>query len=432
MNPSQTNASTATAVGGNAGVRDEGASGVDVASRDPAGLKARVREEAQALGFTAVGFAEARESEHAERLRAWLAAGRHGTMRWIARDPARRVDPRAVLSGARTVISVAVPYFRGDWPATDSDTAPSPREDSPSPRGHIARYAWGRDYHKRIRRRLRLLARAIAALCPEAHWLAYVDTGPVLDRAWAEKAGIGWIGKNTNVILQGRGSWFFLGEILTDLPLEPDAPARNHCGTCSRCITACPTGAIVGPYQLDARRCISYLTIEHRGSIPVELRPLIGSRIFGCDDCQEVCPWNRFAVKTSDPDFTERRDQQTPELIPLLTLDDEAFRARYQGTAILRSTRSGFVRNVAVALGNLADRRSIPYLSRTLQTDPDPMVRGHAAWALGRMGGALPRTALEEASKRETSEEVIEEIRAALQAASGSASTTPTEGESTP
>jgi epoxyqueuosine reductase len=420
MKPSQSNASTAAA-----GRAPERAGSVAGAPK-PGDLKGRIREEALSLGFASAGFAEASESPHAERYRAWLAAGRHGTMRWIARDPGRRSDPRAVLAGARTVISVSVPYYRGGWPAggsgpvppaatDESDPAPPPAGESDSvPRGHIARYAWGRDYHKRIRRRLKLLAHAIAAMCPEARWLAYVDTGPMLDRAWAERAGIGWIGKNTNVILQGRGSWFFLGEILTDLRIDPDAPARNHCGTCARCIAACPTGAIVGPYQLDARRCISYLTIEHRGAIPVEFRPSIGTRIFGCDDCQEVCPWNRFAVKTSDPDFAERPEQQTPELIPLLSLDEDAFRARYQGTAILRATRGGFVRNVAVALGNLGDRRSVAPLAKALTDDPDPLVRGHAAWALGRIGGSVPRSLLEEAATHESSKDVLAEIHAAL------------------
>jgi epoxyqueuosine reductase len=386
-------------------------------------IKKRIREEALSLGFGAVGFADATESPHAEKLTAWLAAGRHGTMRWMARDPARRSDPRAVLPRARTVVSVSVPYYRGDWRARAEDDAP---------RGRIARYAWGRDYHKRIRRKLKNLARAILGLCPGARWLAYVDTGPMLDRAWAERAGIGWIGKNTNVILQGRGSWTFLGEILTDLWMEPDPPARNHCGTCAKCIAACPTGAIVGPYELDARRCISYLTIEHRGAIPLELRPAIGTRIFGCDDCQEVCPWNRFAVKTEDPEFRDRPGQGTPELIPLLSLDEGAFRARYEGTAILRAKRAGFVRNVAVALGNLGDRRSVGPLARALVGDPEPLVRGHAAWALGRIGGDAARNALGEALGIEASEEVRIEIHAALGSPSGAISTTRTEGDARP
>ena len=400
-------------------------------SQTNASTKESIRREAQALGFGGVGFARADESPHAGRLRAWLEAGRHGTMHWIARDPGRRSDPRAVLSGARTVISVTVPYYRGDWPSEPNGAVAERSPHAPS-RGRIARYAWGRDYHKRIRRRLRLLAKAIASVCPEARWLAYVDTGPVLDRSWAERAGVGWIGKNTNVIVQGKGSWLFLGELLTDLELDPDPPARNHCGTCARCIAACPTGAILGPYELDARRCISYLTIEHRGAIPLELRPSIGTRIFGCDDCQEVCPWNRFAVPTSDPDFAERPDQQTPELVPLLRLDEESFRARYRGTAILRAKRSGFVRNVAVALGNLRDRRSVGPLTRTLNRDPDPLVRGHAAWALGRIGGTASRAALQEAATHESSEEVLVEIRSALESCEGAGATHRIEGDPEP
>ena len=206
-------------------------------SQANASTKERIRDAALSLGFAAIGFADASEAPYAERLRAWLDQGRHGTMRWMARDPDRRSNPRAVLPGARTVISVTVPYYRGDWPDEERDGAM---------RGRIARYAWGRDYHKRIRRRLKVLARAVAEACPEARWLAYVDTGPMLDRAWAERSGVGWIGKNTNVISKGRGSYSFLGEILTDQAIEPDPPARNHCGTCARCIAACPTGAIVG------------------------------------------------------------------------------------------------------------------------------------------------------------------------------------------
>ncbi len=298
-------------------------------------------------------------------------------MAWMARDPARRGDPRRALPEARTVISVGLGYYRGDWP---EGAEPSPL------RGRVARYAWGRDYHKRIRKRLLRLGRSIRAIEPATRFVFFADTGPCLDRAWAERAGLGWIGKNTNVITQGAGSWQFLGVLLTDLDLVADAPARNHCGTCARCIAACPTGAIVGPYELDARRCISYLTIEHRGAIPLELRPAIGTRIFGCDDCQEVCPWNRFATKTTNPDFAERPDQQTPELVPLLALDEAGFAARFQGTALRRAGRDRFVRNVAVALGNLGDARAVPALGRALLWDPDPSVRGHAAWALGQIG----------------------------------------------
>ena len=214
-----------------------------------------------------------------------------------------------------------------------------------------------------------------------------MDTRAFLDRAFTERAGVGWIGKNTNVIRKGAGSWCFLGAIVTDMALPPDAPARNYCGTCARCIAACPTGAIVAPYRLDARRCISYLTIEHAGSIPIELRPLIGTRIFGCDDCQEVCPWNRFATRSADPDFAARAGQSAPGLIPLLDLDDAGFRKRFAGTALLRAGRDRFVRNVAVALGNAGDPRALPALDRAATDDPDPDVREHAAWAAARIRG---------------------------------------------
>jgi len=367
-------------------------------------LRERIRARARALGFDTIGFARAEAHPDEERLRAWLDAGRHGTMGWMARDPSRRADPRAVLEEARTVISLAIGYYRGDWPAQES-----PAQDSPA-HGLIARYAWGRDYHKVIRKRLLALAESIRDQSLRPGFLAYVDTGPVLDRAWAERSGIGWIGKNTNLIRKGAGSWFFLGEILTDLELPSDAPARNYCGTCTRCIAACPTGAIVAPYQLDARRCVSYLTIEHKGAIPLELRPAIGARIFGCDDCQEVCPWNRFAVPTAEPDFAERAEQQTPELIPLLALDDEGFRTRYAGTALRRAGRNRFVRNVAVALGNVGDARAIAALEAALREDEDPLVRGYAAWALGRIGGDLARDALERAAARETEPAVLSEI----------------------
>ncbi len=408
MNPSRANASTAGAAGERA-AEDLASKGLEAGTPR---LRERIRAEAMALGFDAIGFASASEHPHAGRLREWLDAGRHGTMLWMARAPERRVDPRSVLSGAKTVISVALGYYRGDWPAPGGNHGAL--GGGTAPRGLIARYAWGRDYHTRLRKRLKRLAAAIRSMCSDARWLAYVDTGPVLDRGWAERAGIGWIGKNTNVIRKGAGSWYFLGEILTDLEIPNDPPAKNYCGTCARCIAACPTGAIVGPYQLDARRCISYLTIEHRGSIPLELRPLIGSRIFGCDDCQEVCPWNRFAVKTADPDFAQRPEQQTPELVPLLSIDEPAFRARYQGTAILRARRSGFVRNVAVALGNLGSPSAIGPLRRALAGDADPLVRGHAAWALGRIGGMEAIAALREAKGREQEEEVLTEIQGAL------------------
>jgi epoxyqueuosine reductase len=349
------------------------------ASIAAAALAAQIRAESARFGFDAVGFARAEEHPHASRLREWIAEGRHGGMLWMARDPARRADPRRLIREARTVISVAASYYRGDWPAEDGVL-----------RGRVARYAWGRDYHGRLLRRLRALGRAVSRLAPGGNWTACMDARPALDRGWAERAGLGWIGKNTNVILEKRGSWFVLGEIVTTLDLPASAPARNHCGRCTACIPACPTGAIVAPYVLDARRCISYLTIEHHGPIPIELRPLVGARIFGCDDCQEVCPWNRHATPSVNPDLEERPDQQAPKLIPLLALDGSAFRARFTGTPLLRAGRDGFVRNVAVALGNLRDRRAVAALRRAAGADPSPVVREHAAWALERIGAPDP------------------------------------------
>ena len=372
------------------------------------------------LGFDAVGFARAGAHPYGERLREWLDQGAHGTMAWMERDADRRADPRLVLAGARTVISVAAGYYRGDWPDAPATAAaaatPGAVTDAttPGPTGKIARYAWGRDYHKRLKRRLLQLGRAIRALRPGTRFSLYVDTGAVLDRAWAERAGLGWVGKNTNVIRPTAGSWCFLGEILTDLDLPPSRPATNHCGTCARCIPACPTGAITAPYRLDARRCISYLTIEHHGPIPIELRPSIGTRIFGCDDCQEVCPWNRFATPSALPEFAERPDQQTPELIPLLALDDTGFRERFAGTALRRAGRDRFVRNVAVALGNAGDAGAVPRLAQALRDDPDPGVRGHAAWALGRIGGDAASAALARALPSERDPEARREIEYAL------------------
>jgi len=372
-------------------------------------LARSLRQASLALGFDGIGFARAEEHPHADRLLAWLAAGRHGGMGWMARDPERRTDPRRILPEALTVVSVMAGYYRGEWPE-ETPRAGRP----PAPRGRVARYAWGRDYHGRLKRRLSRLGRTLASLRPGTRWRSFVDSGAVLDRGWAERAGLGWIGKNANLIRPGAGSWFFLGEILCDAPLPVAEPARNRCGRCSRCIPACPTGAIVAPYQVDARRCISYLTIEHRGVIPPDLRASIGVRIFGCDDCQEACPWNRFATPTYDPDFAERPHQQAPTLLPLLAIDAEGFAARYEGTALMRAGRDRMVRNAAVALGNLGDRRAVPGLARALREEGTALGRGHAAWALGRIGGEPARRALCEARESERDRYVLSEIEAAL------------------
>jgi len=251
--------------------------------------------------------------------------------------------------------------------------------------GTVARYARFDDYHETLWQRLESLLVFIKARSQSANGKVYCDTGPVTERDLAMRAGLGWIGKHTSLISRDLGNWFFLGEIILDIPLPPDAPETTHCGTCTRCLPACPTGAITAPYQLDARRCISYLTIEMKGSIPVALRPLIGTRIYGCDDCLAVCPWNKFAVRTDDPAVRPRADLLAPDLLELLALDAGAFNARFRNSPIKRTKRRGLLRNVCVALGNLGDPRAVPALIRAAETDPEPLVREHAQWALERI-----------------------------------------------
>jgi epoxyqueuosine reductase len=280
----------------------------------------------------------------------------------------------------------------------------------------VARYALGDDYHDVMLSRLKtLLAEVRARYGEEVPGRAYVDTGPLLERDLAQRAGLGWWGKNTNLLHRHLGSYFFLGALLLGLDLAPDAPTTAHCGTCRRCLDACPTRAFVAPYVLDARRCISYLTIELKGPIPRNLRPLVGNWIYGCDICQEVCPWNRKAPPTDEPAFQPRGDLAAPELIPLLGMTDEEFRARFRGSPIKRTKRRGLLRNVAVALGNARDPVAIPALRAALGQDPEPLVRGHAAWALGRIGGPAAHAALLAATETELDPYVTEEIQGALQ-----------------
>jgi epoxyqueuosine reductase len=278
----------------------------------------------------------------------------------------------------------------------------------------VARYARGRDYHKVFTRRLKELEAAIRIEFPGAGTRRYVDTGPVLEKLWAERAGIGWRGKHTNLLSREWGSWLLLGAILLDIELEPDPPAGDHCGTCVRCVEVCPTAAITGPYELDATRCISYLTIEHRGSIPVELRPGMGTHVFGCDDCLDVCPWNRFARASREADFRPRPEVVAPLLAELVSLDETGFRERFAGTAVMRAKREGLARNACVALGNLGSADHVPVLRGAL-ADASPVVREHAAWALGRIGSPSARSALREAGDRTTDSGTREAIRAALE-----------------
>ncbi len=329
----------------------------------------RIREEARRLGFFKTGIASARLLPKPEHFKNWIGEGMHGGMRYLERQLPKRMDPGLVLAGARSLLVLATSYYMGHG-LTDRPL-----------KGKISRYAWGDDYHSTIKDRLERLLDFIKQQEPSAQGICYVDTGPVMEKVWGSETALGWMGKHTNLITRECGSWFFIGVILLNLDLEYDAPEKDYCGKCSRCIQACPTGAIVAPYVLDARRCISYLTIELRGSIPHHLRPLVGNRIYGCDDCQDVCPWNRFAVKTSERAFHPREEILTPDLLSLVHLTPGEFRRRFKNSPILRATRDGFVRNVVVALGNSGKSEAIPALKEALQ-DSSAVVRSHAQWAL--------------------------------------------------
>jgi len=364
--------------------------------------EAAIAAAARALGFSRAGCAPLAPLPVGPFLEAWLAEGRAAEMGYLARRTAERVDPRTARPWARAVVSLAYPYRPpppppGDWRATLT--------------GRIAAYALGEDYHARVGGLLDALAARLAAAFPGARFQGYVDTGPVLEREWAARAGLGWIGKHTLLLERAAGSYFFLAELFTDLELEPAPRQGDHCGTCTRCHAACPTGALGPGYTMDPRRCLSYLTIEHRSAIPVTLRGHLGNWIFGCDLCQEACPWNGDA---RDPAGGEAL---APHLPSLLALDDAEFRARFARTAIARARRRGLLRNAAVALGNSGNPEAVPSLAAALG-DREPLVRGHAAWALGRLGGAAARRALETARGRESDAGTAVEVEAALAAVS--------------
>jgi len=326
---------------------------------------AEVKALALAEGFDVAGATSADPSQWADYYRQWIGDERHGEMAWLAREPERRADPRRVLPGARSLLVVGLNYWQRH----------------PEVRGRVARYALGDDYHEIMGERLRrLLERLDERYGPEHKHKLYVDTGPVLERPLAHRAGVGWQGKSTMILNEQLGPWLFLGEIITTLPLEPDEPARDRCGTCTACLEACPTGAITGPYQMDARRCISYLTIELKGSIPEELRPLIGDRIYGCDECLEVCPWNRFAQTSREARFLDSRLEPW-DLHELLELTPQEFNRRFKHSPIKRTKRRGLLRNVCVALGNIGTESDLPLLERTAAGHDEPLVREHAAWA---------------------------------------------------
>lgn len=369
-------------------------------------LAALIRARAHDAGFERVGFAAAAPAPHAEGLRAWLAAGMQGSMTYMQDPDGNREDPTRYLPWARSVIALGLAYRSGQEVSADPD------------RGAISSYAWGRDYHAVVRARLETLRASIAAAAPGTRTHPFVDTSPVLEKGLAEAAGIGWRGKHSNVIAQRAGSWFFLSGLLTDLELPPDGVARDYCGTCVRCIDVCPTGAIVRPYVVDARRCIAYLTIEHRGSIDRELRPLLGNHVFGCDDCQDVCPWNRHAVRTRLPEFEARPGALNPALLDLIGISRSEWNRRFKKTPVRRATYEGFVRNVAVALGNWGDPQAVPALAARLD-DPSPLVREHVAWALGRIATTDAQNALRARHAVEEDAAVLEEIDAALGGAAG-------------
>jgi epoxyqueuosine reductase len=372
-----------------------------MAGSNKSALTRRIRAEAQRLGFFKTGVTAARPLPSPERLEQWLSGGMHGKMGYMPRQARRRKDPRRVLENARSLVVLAMNYHSGEQ-----------LEEDPV-RGRISRYAWGDDYHDVVKERLEELYRFIRREEPAASGLCYVDTGPIMEKVWGAETALGWIGKHTNLIAREQGSWFFVGVILLDLELEYDAPEADHCGTCERCISACPTGAIVAPYVLDARLCISYLTIELRGSIPRALRRSIGNRIYGCDDCQEVCPWNRFAVPSPEPAFHPREGNWMPELEPLVDLTPEEFDRRFHSSPIRRAERDGFVRNVVVALGNSRRAEAVAPLARAFG-DAGAVVRSHAAWALGEIDSPAARALLAASRQTESDPAVVEEIETAL------------------
>jgi len=374
-------------------------------------MKDAIRQRAQELGFDDCRFTNAEPPESGPQFEQWLAANMHGEMGYMQRNAPKRLDPQQILPGARSIITLAVSYGRGEgrrarWegrgekdeergaraeagpgsePESNGKVLAARHGNTINHVGVIARYARFADYHKVIGARLRSLADIVNQLGGEvARSLWYVDTGPLLERDLAQRAGLGFVGKHTNLIGRRLGNWFLLGEILTTRKLEPDTPEKNRCGSCTRCMAACPTAAITAPFQLDARRCISYLTIELKGPIPAELRPAIGNRIFGCDDCLAVCPWNRFAREGNMMKVHTRPELETPDLMELLDLDDDGFRQRFVGTPLERVKRKGLLRNVCVALGNVGDEGALGALQKAA-ADKEALIAEHAGWAIAQI-----------------------------------------------
>ena len=329
-------------------------------------IKSQLVQFAKHSGFSDCRIARALPAAHRELYEQWIAEGKHGDMAWMARNVERRTDPRLVLPGAKSVIVFALNYYQGQRPQTALE-------------GRIARYAWNNDYHDLIEKKLRALDEFLIGHGGSQRY--YVDTGPVLERDFASESGLGWNGKSTMQIHRSLGAWFFLAEILTTLELEPDASAKDMCGKCTRCMDACPTQAITGVRRMDARRCISYLTIEHKGSIPLEFRRAIGNRLYGCDECLAVCPWNRFAQASQETAFAAREAVFSLSLREMLALTDEQFRTLFSKSPIKRIKRPAFLRNVCVVLGNIGTQDDLPALERAA-LDPHPLIAEHAQWAI--------------------------------------------------
>ncbi len=390
-------------------------------------LTQKVKAKARELGFQLVGITTPEPPPHIDVYEEWLAAARHGEMGYLDTERARkrRADPRRILTECRSILVLGAPYpspLPLDPEASKSDPSTSASRESefrrPSPTGRVASYAWGDDYHEAFKRRLKALVAFVEdQIGKEVPNRWYTDTGPILERELAQRAGLGWIGKNTCLINPQRGSYFLLAEILLGVDLEPDPPfLPDRCGSCTRCLEACPTQCILPDRTIDARRCISYLTIELKGPIPIELRPQMEDWVFGCDVCQQVCPWNqRFADRETDPAFAPRQGVPLVDLVEEMTLTSEAFKGKFKGNPVKRPKRRGYLRNVAVALGNAADPQPVPALREALLNDPEALVRGHAAWALGCIGNREAIDALQEAQSQESEAYVQDEINIALE-----------------
>ena len=342
-------------------------------------LAADIKRWGQELGFQKLGISAAELGDDEIHLLNWLGRGRHGEMAYMQRHGSKRSRPAELVPGTLRIVSARMDY----WPPAADDAS---RVLQTPDHAYVSRYALGRDYHKLLRKRLQKLATRIEQQTGAFGYRAFVDSAPVLEKAIARNAGLGWIGKHTNLLSRDAGSWFFIGELYTDLPLPIDRPATDHCGSCSACIDVCPTGAIVAPFELDARRCISYLTIELRGPIPTALRPALGNRIFGCDDCQLVCPWNRFAHPTAEADFNPRHGLDDARLADLFLWSEEEFDIRTQGSAIRRIGYQCWLRNIAVALGNAPTSTNVIAALEAREYHPSALVREHVVWALAQHG----------------------------------------------